>query len=127
VRAEFPTVGTPDAPAALSADIDLDGLSNLGEYAFCRNPRVSDNDGLAKGSLVPDGGINYLAVTFTRRHKALDLTYIVEVSDDLATWTPVDLPVGAPAMIDAGVEQVTYRDEQPAGAGHRFLRVRAVK
>ena len=65
--------------------------------------------------------------TFTRRHKALDLTYTVEATGDFTTWTPVDLPVGPPLDLGNGLEQVTYRDSAPAGPTPRFLHVRAVK
>ena len=124
---EFPTVPNPNAPAAVTVDADGDLLSNLAEYAFGRNPRVADNSGLATGSLVDVSGTNYGAITFTRRHKALDLTYTVEATGDLTTWTPVDLPVGPPLDLGGGIEQVTYRDSQPASTGQRSLRVRAVK
>ena len=124
---EFPTVSNPFAPAAVSVDADGDLLSNLGEYAFGRNPRVGDNGGLATAGLVNVSGTDYCAITFTRRHKALDLTYTVEVSDDLVIWNAVDLPVGAATDLGGGIEQVTYRDNVAVSANKRFLRVRAVK
>ena len=72
-------------------------------------------------------GVDYPAITFVRRHKAVDLMWTVEVSSDLDTWTAVDLPVGAPEDLSSGLERVTYRDSQPATAQPRFLRVRAAK
>jgi hypothetical protein len=124
---EFPTPANPNAPAAVTSDPDLDTLNNLAEYAFGRAPRVADASGLATASIVNDGGTHYGAITFKRRHKPLDLTYTVEVTSDFATWTPVDFPIGAPVDLGNGIERVTYRDSQPAGASKRFLRVRAVK
>ncbi len=124
---EFPTVSNPNAPAALNSDPDGDFLTNLAEYAFGKNPHVADNGGLVSGSVVNAGGTNYGAITFTRRHKALDLTYTVEATSDFVNWTPVDFPVGTPVDLGGGIEQVTYRDSQPSGGGQRFLRVRAVK
>jgi hypothetical protein len=124
---EFPTPEVPFAPAALTVDPDFDFLNNLYEYAFGRNPRVADSRGLVSGSIVNVSGSDYCAITFTRRHKALDLTYTVEATGDFTSWTPVDLPVGAPIDLGNGVEQVTYRDSVSSGSGKRYLRVRAVK
>ena len=126
-KLEFPTVANPSAPAALTVDPDGDLLTNLAEYAFGRAPRVADSTGLASTTLVDVAGTKYGAIIFNRRHKALDLTYTVETTSDLATWTPVDLPVGTATDLGNGIERVTYRDDQAAGAGKRFLRVRAVK
>jgi CotH kinase protein/Lamin Tail Domain len=125
--AEFPTVSNPFALAAVTVDAEGDLLINLSEYAFGGNPRVHDNRALATHAVVNVGGTDYCAIVFTRRHLALDLTYTVEVSGDLATWNAVDLPVGAPVDLGGGLERVTYRDQVPAGAAPRFLRVRAVK
>jgi hypothetical protein len=128
---EFPTMANPNAPAALTIDVEGDGLSNLAEYAFGRNPRLEDASALATSRLVNVGGTEYGAIVFTRRHKALDLTYTVEVTGDFGTWTAVDLPVSIPGVapldLGNGVEQVAYRDSQPASSGKRFLRVRAAK
>ena len=124
---ELPTLVNPNAPAAVTVDADGDFLINLAEYAFGRNPRVADHRGLATGSVVDVSGTKYDAITFTRRHKALDLTYAVEATGDFTTWTPVDLPVGTPVDLGNGIEQVTYRDSTPAGVTKRYLRVRAVK
>ncbi len=124
---EFPSPAFPTAPAALTVDPDLDFLNNLYEYAFGRNPRVADGRGLVSGSIVNVAGTDYCAITFTRRHKALDLTFTVEATGDFVTWTPVNLPVGAEIDLGGGIEQVTYRDSVPSSSGQRYLRVRAVK
>jgi hypothetical protein len=109
-------------------DADGDGLSNLAEYAFCRAPRSQDNSALSSASIVNDGGNNYLGVTFKRRHKALDLTYIVETTDNLAgTWTETTQQSGTTQDLGNGVEQVTFRDTVPQGSSPRFIRIRAVK
>jgi hypothetical protein len=77
---------------------------------------------------VNDGGTDYLAVTFKRRHKALDLTYAVEATSDLTNWVPIATQVGAVQDQGNGVEQVTIRDSQPYAPGNqRWIRVRAVK
>ncbi len=110
------------------ADIDGDGLNGLAEYAFGRNPRSADGTGVATPSIVSDGGTDYLAITFTRRHKALDLTYTVEVSADLTIWSAVTTQIGTTLDLGNGVERVTIRDNAPFNAEPgRFLRVRVLK
>jgi hypothetical protein len=129
--AEMPTALQPGLPAALTQDPDGDGWNNFSEYAFCRLPRTHDNTTpLSVGTLVNDGGTQYLAATFKRRHKALDVTYTVETCGDLTnnSWGLVDIQVGATIDLGNGVEQVTYRDNVPHVPGaKRYLRVRAAK
>ncbi|MCU0795416.1 MAG: autotransporter-associated beta strand repeat-containing protein [Akkermansiaceae bacterium] len=65
-------------------DSDNDGILNLVEYALDLNPAGSD--GLA-GNYNPATGV----ISFTKRQEAIDngdLTYIIETSPDLTTWTP---------------------------------------
>jgi hypothetical protein len=110
------------------ADPDGDGLNNAGEYAYCRNPRLSDNDGLATPGLLTIGADTFLTATFTRRRQALDVTYTVEVSDTLTGgWTQATTQVGSAVDLGNGAEQVVYRDNIPQGAAPRFIRARAVK
>jgi hypothetical protein len=125
--AEFPTPQKPNAPAAPAIDAEGDTLINLAEYAFGRNPRADDASPLTVATIINAGGTDYAAITFTRRHKTLDLTWTVEASSDLAAWEPIDLPVGASQNLGNDLETVTYRDAQPLSAGQRFLRVRVVK
>ena len=121
---------TAGAITGLTADADGDGDNNFYEYAFGQNPRVSDTRGTVVAKIVNDAGTNYCAVTFTRRKKALDVTYSIEVNATLgnpAGWTPVNILVGAPVDLGNGLESVTCRDSAPAGAGGRYFRVKAVK
>ena len=55
----------PNAPAAVAIDAEGDGLLNLGEYAFGRDPRARDNSALATASIVNVAGTDYAAITFT--------------------------------------------------------------
>jgi hypothetical protein len=111
-----------------AADAEGDGLSNLAEYAFGRQPRSHDHSALATPAIVTDSGSPYLAVTFKRRHKALDVVYTVETTDNLSgTWTPTTFQIGAALDLGNGIEQVTYRDTIVQGTTPRFIRVRAVK
>ncbi len=111
-----------------AGDAEGDGLTNLAEYAFGRQPRAHDNSALSSASIVNDAGDNYLAVTFLRRHKALDLTYTIETTDNLAgPWTPTTQQFGTTVELGNGIEQVTYRDTIPRAATPRFVRIRALK
>ena len=111
------------------ADADADRLNNFEEYAWARNPRSADNVSLTTASIVNDGGTNYLAVTFKRPHKALDVTYTVQTSDNLATgpWTPTTNQFGPTLDLGGGAEQVTFRDTAALSTTTRFIRVRATK
>ena len=72
---------TPDA--ANAADSDQDGVVNLAEYAYLADP----HDGLASANApLVSVASDALALTFRRNLSATDLTYTVQVSDDLATW-----------------------------------------
>lgn len=125
---EMPTEAQSNLPAALTQDPEGDGLMNLGEYAFGRNAKAADNTGLTEVQVINDAGVDYLAMSFRRRHKALDLTYVVEASSDLANWVTVTTQFGAAQDLGNGVERVTVRDSQPyAAQSKRWMRVRAMK
>ena len=73
------------------ADPDHDGLPNLVEYALGLDP-------LSPGTVaIPKlGSANgYLTLTFTRPLSATDVSYIVQVSSDLATWNDGSLYTAA--------------------------------
>lgn len=72
-----PAVGGP------SADPDGDGLSNLTEYALGREPKVAE---AAPAPVASNDGTDWI-FTYTRPADRTDVTYAVEVSTDLATWT----------------------------------------
>jgi hypothetical protein len=58
-----------------------------------------------------------------RRRDAVDLTIAAEFGSDLALWSTVLQPVGAPIDHGDGSETVTYEDPAPS-AGQRFGRLR---
>jgi hypothetical protein len=97
------------------------------EYVFGGNPRAFESPPQPTASLVNISGTDYLAITFNRRHNAIDTAYVVEYSGSLDGWTPVNLPVGTPTDLGNGLERVTYRDLAPFDQGPRYLRVRAVR
>ncbi len=116
-----PTYGGP------AADPDNDGRPNFEEFIFGGNPLAFEIKPLPVSSVVSVEGTDYLAITFDRRHHAIDTTCVVEASGDVATWTAVNLPVGTATDLGGGMERVTYRDSQPLATGQRFLRVRATR
>ena len=102
------------------ADPDAAGLSNFARYAFDLAPRGPVAAPTTLGT-VSTGGQTYLTLSFERRASATGLSYTVEASTDLVTWTPVPgltYTAGTPASI-------TAQDTVAVGsATRRFLRVR---
>ncbi|HLS29150.1 MAG TPA: hypothetical protein VK041_10900, partial [Opitutales bacterium] len=87
-RALYPDLDLSD-PNEISAG---DQLPNLMKYAFDLNPRLPHPAGAALYNAfgVRDyEGKDYLRITFNMVSLATDLRYVVEVSDDLSTWTPL--------------------------------------
>ena len=84
-----------DALAADTADFDHDGVSNLLEYALGMNAASMDRGALPAAQRI--GG--HLALSYVPA--ATDVTYGVESSTDLVTWSSVD------------VEQVTLANPNP--------------
>jgi len=108
------------------ADPDGDGEPNLKEYAFGTDP-LSGNASAVVSSTVTYSGSEFLCVTFPRR-KFADVSYAVEISSDLASWSADTVQVGSPVSVDAHFEQVTFRDLQPSAANQkRFIRVKVAK
>ena len=73
-------------PSANNADPDKDGLENLIEFAFGRNPNVPDAAALPQWVLADDD----YGLTFTRPANVSGITYVAEYSSSLApaSWTP---------------------------------------
>ena len=101
------------------ADHDGDGVATLLEFALGLDPKLPDPDRLPAAGVADVGGSQYLTITFRRQKKAIDLTYHVELSGDLATWGGGAILVGTPADNGDGTETVTYRDIQPTSANRR--------
>lgn len=119
---------------APGADADGDGLTNLLEYAFGRDPKLGDAAG-ASPVVSETLGDKRLQIVFLRNTGAADLVYTVEASDDLKVWTPLARSTGGAAMVNlggalsvsetgSGTVAVTVVDGQlVAGPAGRFLRV----
>lgn len=108
-----------------AADPDGDGLANLVEYALGSDPKTADRTGHPAPMIQTLNGQPYLTLSFRRLLLAYEISYTVEVSDDLVHWRSTAQPVGNPTLGQDGFLTETYRDETPIGYGTsaRFLRV----
>ncbi len=85
-----------------SADSDNDGLNNLLEYAFNRDPRQPESGVLPVPVINAEGR---LAIDFTRDTRATDLTYRVEATsqpEDPNSWTALAESVAGTAASGSG-------------------------
>ncbi len=114
-----------------TGDPDADGLVDLQEYAFTRQPDRADGTNLTPVSLETAGGGTRLTLRYLRPIQGpATLDYLAEVSADLKTWSSAaaDIEQLAPVPQGDGVEQVTVRATAALGATPRlFLRIRLVK
>jgi Concanavalin A-like lectin/glucanases superfamily/PA14 domain/Bacterial Ig domain/PKD domain/Fibronectin type III domain len=117
----YPSVTGSDALPG--ADPDHDGLVNLLEFALGGNPAQSDA-GLVRSGTALVAGSDHLALTFVRARG--DVTYIVESSPDLITWTPINHPdLTDPAKVG---QSVTIPDPVAISAAtKRFLHLKVTQ
>lgn len=108
-----------DAIAGPLADPDGVGLNNLQRYAHGLAARGQAAAPTTLGIADTAAG-RVLTLRFPRRTAATDLSYVVEASADLLTWTPVPGRTYAP-----GAGPITAEDSVSIGtAPRRFLRLR---
>ncbi len=79
--------GLTGGNAALLYDYDFDGIANLMEYALGLDPTVATRIGLPVITLKDYSGTKYLSMTLVRSSVATDVTYIVQGSSDLVSWS----------------------------------------
>lgn len=129
-EAYFGTAESADLADDL-ADQEGDGVKNLLEFAFGMNPYAGgQRDRMPKGAEATHNSQRYLAISFRRRIGETSIAYEVEESDNLSTWTTLNIPtqqVGLPVNNGDGTETVTVRASVPMeGPGFQskcFLRV----
>lgn len=105
-----------------SADTDGDGTSNLMEYATKMNTAAND---AVPQSAAKNGSV--IDFTYTKNKSATDVTFVVEWSDDLTTWSTSG--VSAPTVLsDNGVTQ-QIKVTVPAGSGvtKRFVHLKVTR
>lgn len=114
--------------SADTADQDGDGIANLVEYASGLDPKKMDRGPLMTGSLRVVDGKTDVTVSFRRLLIAHEVSYNVEISEDLRNWHAAGEPVGTPQMNEDGTQTVSYRIKAPAfSGGPRYLRLRFEK
>jgi reprolysin-like metallo-peptidase family M12B/putative Ig domain-containing protein len=94
--------GLTGGNAALLFDYDSDGIVNLMEYALLQNPTLASVAGLPAVIIKNYAGTKYLSITFTRSSVATDLTYTVQGSSDLMTWSDLASSIGGAATSGPG-------------------------
>jgi autotransporter-associated beta strand protein len=113
-----------DAIAGDNADPDGDGVSNLLERAFGMDPNARDQNLLPA---IDDNG-PFFSITYRKAKAATDLTFTVQESSDLKTWTT---SAGTSTVLnpdDSASPVQLIRFTAPAGSARKkFLRVQLAK
>ena len=113
----------PNGASFATTDTDRDGLSDMLEYALNTNPRQATPNPAISG----EDAQRHLTLAFTRRKNAPQLQYIVEVSDDLATWHSGSQYTVEVSAVDQGdgTEVTTARSVETLDSKPRyFIRLR---
>lgn len=101
--------------------LGLDGLSNLAKYALGLDPRATVVSGLP---VVAVSATEWI-YRYERPSSASDLVYAVEVSADLATWSPVGV---THERVSSGATTETWEGRYPvASAPQVFFRLRVTR
>jgi hypothetical protein len=117
--------------ATATGDADGDGQNNFTEYAFGTDPNNPSSKTSFVLTLVVAGTNRYFQVSF-RRRAGFALTYVLESSSDLLTWSAA---AGTITIIEpfknlfdgTGTGQTTCKLAVPIeGQSRSFLRVRAM-
>lgn len=127
-----------DANAPDLGDDDGDGLANLVEYALLGTPTVADAAALTTVAVTPFLDGSFLSIHLQRDPARGDVTVLVEVSEDLVSWTTLatsnaGAPFSGPGYdsgdsASPGLKNVIIRDIQPSSSAvRRFLRVKVVR
>jgi hypothetical protein len=113
------------------ADPDHDRADNLTEFSYNMNPLVADarpmalagTNGLPAARYLTNVSNGILEVQFVRRKgpTAAGLTYTVEFSGNLTSWSPGQPPTVV--SLNADWERVTVRDSVVGPNPRRFARV----
>ena len=108
VRDSFSAWASRNGVAATAGDTDRDGLPNLLEYAFATDPAAQTVTPWSHQ--FPNGR---LQITFPRDPTLTDLTYTVQASGNLASWTPIARSTAGAATLNLSAFSVS---ETPNGS-----------
>jgi hypothetical protein len=106
------------ADSSETADPDADSLSNLTEYALRLSPLTPDAH-LQPASATSGGS---LTLTYTVDLTKTDITWLLEVSPDLVTWSAAPT-----SLISQSGTLQTWTASVPAIPDRRFLRLRITR
>jgi hypothetical protein len=114
---------TDDATAFAEADSGVPGINNFQIYAFGLDPEAPGGSSGRPAFAMRDG---HLTVSFRRPAAVMDVTYQIDVSDDLATWS------SAPAVeeillpeLDSDPEMFAWRAVQSTtNITRQYMRVK---
>jgi hypothetical protein len=106
-------------------DADADGFNNLMEYAFKRDPAVSDKNPISGADTDTS-----LSIIYPRNTAATDLKFTVEESSDLGVadpWQTWEAGTFSEEILSTanGVQQVKATRTLLPAETRRFLKVRA--
>ncbi len=111
------------APATDLADWEGDGVRNLMEYALNLEPLLPD--GSAQPPVTIEDG--YLTLSYVPKSWATDLTYLVEASTDLVSWSAADVE-NVDVENRKPPDRITMRYKNPVNSGSRaWLRLSIVR
>jgi uncharacterized delta-60 repeat protein len=112
-----PTELTNPSVSGDSADPDGDGLKNIFEYAFGLDPKSPNTTDPISTTV----DATYVSIIYPKLKAATDITFIVEKSTDLVTWTAVT-PINV-ILSDDGAIQVIKAEVLKAGSVATYLRL----
>ncbi len=103
------------------SDPDTDGLANLIEYALGLEPKAVSTSVLPELSTTATDWV----YTYTRPTDRPDITYVVEVSTNLTTWTAVS---GTHEWVSSAGANETWQAKYPLGsAANAFFRLKVTQ
>jgi hypothetical protein len=123
--------GLSASNAQVSGDMIVNnqaGIKNLMAYALGANPYTANFDLLPTSGMASLSGSKCLTLKFKRNTSASDITYTVQGSSDLSTWTTISSYSGGAWTPSANVTDaagvVTVQDTMPMNlAPRRFMRL----
>jgi subtilisin family serine protease len=120
----------PSISGAL-ADPNHNGVPNLLEFALNRDPQAPNFSPPLGTSWRTNNGSTLLTMSYTRLLNAIGISYAVEVSPDLLTWSSGSLYTQEVSAVDDGngmTQTVTVQALQPVnGTPHLFTRLRVTQ
>jgi hypothetical protein len=108
-----------------------DGISNLMKYVLNLDPKANGLGGLPVAAPMLIDGDNYLTLTYTQLIAATDVTYTVEVSGDMQTWSSGNNQTATVSVTnrpDGVTRSVIVQDLMPMDSIlQRFIRLKVTK